>query len=167
MKYEKTYSRLADFGRDLLEKKSIEEGLPMIAKYAKGVIGADRCSIFIHDSKNNQLWTTIADGVEKIVVAADQGIVGYTIKARKPIIANDAYNNPNFNSDVDKKTGYMTQNIVTSPVFNSKREIIGVLQLLNKPDGYDNEDVKFMIFFAHYISGFLELINLYNEDKNN
>ncbi|MDY0116785.1 MAG: GAF domain-containing protein [Sulfurimonadaceae bacterium] len=165
MKYEKTYSRLADFGRDLLDKKSLEEGLPMIAKYAKGVIGADRCSIFIHDFKNNQLWTTLADEVEKIVIPADKGVVGYTIKAKKPIIANDAYNNPNFLSEVDKKTGYITENIVTAPVFNSKREIIGVLQLLNKKDGFDNEDVKFMIFFAHYISGFLELINLYNQEQ--
>lgn len=166
MKYEKTYSRLADFGRDLLEKKSIEEGLPMISKYAKGVIGADRCSIFINDIKNDQLWTTLADGVEKIVVPSDKGIVGYTLKARKPIIANDAYNNPNFNAEIDKKTGYVTENIVTAPIFNSKREIIGVLQLLNKEDGYDNEDVRFMIFFAHYVSGFLELINLYQEQNN-
>lgn len=166
MKYEKTYSRLSDFGRDLLEKKSIEEGLPMIAKYAKGVIGADRCSIFINDIKNNQLWTTLADGVEKIVVPSNKGIVGYTLKAKKPIIANDAYNNPNFNSEIDKKTGYVTENIVTAPIFNSKREIIGVLQLLNKQDGYDNEDVRFMIFFAHYVSGFLELINLYQEQNN-
>lgn len=148
------------------EKKSIEEGLPMIAKYAKGVIGADRCSIFINDIKNNQLWTTLADGVEKIVVPSNKGIVGYTLKAKKPIIANDAYNNPNFNSEIDKKTGYVTENIVTAPIFNSKREIIGVLQLLNKQDGYDNEDVRFMIFFAHYVSGFLELINLYQEQNN-
>ena len=165
MKYETTYSKLADFGKELLSKTSLEEGLPMIAKYAKGVIGADRCSIFINDPKKNELWTTLADGIEKIVIPSDKGIVGYTIKARKPVIANDAYSNPNFLSDIDKQTGYVTENIVTAPVFNSKRDIIGVLQLLNKEDGFDNEDVKFMIFFAHYISGFLELVNLYKADE--
>jgi len=50
---------------------------------------------------------------------------------------------------VDKETGYKTNNIITTPIFNSKREIIGVLQLLNKDEGFDEDDVKFMIFFAH------------------
>ncbi|MBU1657568.1 GAF domain-containing protein [bacterium] len=164
MKYADTYSKLADFGRELLNKTSLAEGLPHISKYAKDVIKAERCSIFIYDLQKHELWTTIADGVEKIVVPSDKGIVGYTLKIRKPVIANDAYSNPNFLSDVDKKTGYKTENLVAAPIFNSKREIIGVLELLNKEDGFDDEDVKFMIFFAHYVSGFLELVNLYKAE---
>lgn len=167
MKYESSYLKLADFGRNLLNKTSLEDGLPMIAKYAKDVIGAERCSIFINDLLHNELWTTIADGVEKIIVPSDKGLVGYTLKVKKPVIANDAYSHPNFLSDIDKKTGYVTKNIVTAPIFNSKREIIGVLQLLNKEDAFDSDDVRFMIFFAHYVSGFLELVNLYNaHDKH-
>ncbi|MBU0720339.1 GAF domain-containing protein [bacterium] len=166
MKYADNYAKLADFGRELLSKTSLADGLPHIARYAKDVIGADRCSIFIYDVNKNELWTTLADGVEKIVVPSDRGIVGHTLKVKKPVIENDAYSNPHFLSDIDKETGYRTQNIVTAPVFNSKREIIGVLQLLNKEEGFDNDDVKFMIFFAHYISGFIELVNLYTiEDE--
>lgn len=165
MGYESTYKKLADFGRNLLSKTSLVDGLPLISKYAKEVIGADRCSIFINDLEKNELWTTLADGVEKIVVPRDRGIVGHTLKAKKPVVANDAYSDPNFLSDVDKETGYSTKNLITAPVFNSKREIIGILQLLNKEGGFDNEDVKFMIFFAHYISGFLELVSLYELEK--
>jgi len=162
MKYKDTYAKLSEFGRELLEKKSLREGLPHISKYVKDVIGAQRCSIFIYDEADKELWTTIADGVGKIVIASDKGIVGHTLVARKPIIANDVYSNPHFLSEVDAHTGYKTENIVTAPIFNSQREIIGVLELLNKEGGFDNEDVKFMIFFAHYVSGFLELINLYS-----
>jgi GAF domain-containing protein len=167
MKYADTYAKLSEFGRELLNKKSLPEGLPHISKYVKNVIGADRCSIFINDNIKKELWTTLADGVEKIIVPSEKGIVGHTLVARKPIIANDVYSNPHFLSEVDAQTGYKTNNIVTAPIFNSQREIIGVLELLNKDGGFDNEDIKFMIFFAHYISGFLELVNLYsnqNED---
>ena len=168
MKYETTSSKLADFGRLLLTKKSIVEGLPHISKYAKDVINAQRCSIFIYDAKTKDLWTTIADGVEKIVVSDKNGVVGQTIKEKKPLIENDPYSNPKFLQEIDKKTGFVTQNLITSPIFNSKREVIGVMELLNKTGGFDLEDSKFMIFFAHYISGFLELINLYElkEEKN-
>ncbi|MEA1983460.1 MAG: GAF domain-containing protein [Campylobacterota bacterium] len=161
MKYAGTYQSLAQFGRELLEKKSLEDGLPMISEYAKTVIGAERCSIFILDKQEHRLWTTIADGVEKIVVPMDKGIVGLTLKEKKPIVTNDPYSHPSFMSEVDKETGFITKNIVTAPIFSSKREIIGILELINKEEGYDSEDTKFMIFFAHYVSGFLELTNIY------
>lgn len=161
MKYAGTYQSLAKFGRELLEKKSLEDGLPMISEYAKRVIGAQRCSIFILDRESEELWTTIADGVEKIVVPKDKGLVGLTLDEKKPIVENDPYSNPAFMSDVDKTTGFVTQSIITAPIFNSKRQIIGILELINKEGGFDDEDKKFMIFFAHYVSGFLELTNVY------
>ncbi|MBD3796883.1 MAG: GAF domain-containing protein [Campylobacterales bacterium] len=166
MKYLERSHKLAEFAKELLDKKSLESGLPHIAKYVKEVVAADRCSIFIYDKEDNELWTTLADGVEKITIPANKGIVGYTIKVKKPVITNDAYSHPEFLTDVDEKTGYKTNNIVTAPIFNSKREIIGVLELLNKPDDFDDEDVRFMIFFAHYVSGFLELLKLYKDKKD-
>ena len=167
MKYVKTYSKLADFGRELLNKKSLVEGLPLISKYVKDVVGAERCSIFIYNARKRELWTTIADGVDKISVPFDKGLVGHTIEVKKPIIENDAYSNSHFLKDIDEGTGYKTNNIITAPIFNSQRDIIGVLELLNKENGFDNDDVKFMIFFAHYVSGFLELTNIYlEEDKH-
>jgi signal transduction protein with GAF and PtsI domain len=165
MKYADTYLKLADFGRELLNKKSLEDGMPLISRYAKDVILAARCSIFIYDTKTQKLWTTLSDGVEKIEVDVDKGIVGKTIKEKKPIVVNEAYSDPDFFNEIDKKTGYTTNNIITAPIFNSNRQVMGVLQLLNKEGGFDNEDRKFMIFFAHYVSGFLELLNHLKESK--
>ncbi|MBN2782453.1 MAG: GAF domain-containing protein [Campylobacterales bacterium] len=152
---------LVEFGRELLNKKSLEDGLPLISKYAKFVVEADRCSIFIRDVKKQEVWTTIADGTDRIIVPCDKGIVGYVIKQGEPFFTNDPYSDPNFLSEVDKKTGYMTKNIAAVPVYNSTREIIGVLELLNKENGFEQNDIKFMIFFAHYVSGFLELVEVY------
>ncbi len=164
LKYD--YKKLADFGKKLLANTSYTTGLPLISEYTKDIIGAHRCSIFIYDVYNDALWTTLSDGVEKIEVPSYRGIVGQTIRERKPVVSNDPYSNPNFNSDVDKATGFKTHSIVTAPIFDSKRDIIGVLELLNKPNGFDEDDAKFMVFFSHYISGFLELLTIYeNEDK--
>ena len=151
------YKQLSNFGKQLLSQVSLDDGLAFISSSAKDIIGANRCSIFIYDVDADELWTTLADGVEKITVPYDIGIVGQTIRLQKPILENDAYDNPNFLADVDMQTGYYTQNILTAPIFNSKREIIGVLQLLNKDSGFNKKDVEFITFFAHYISGFIEL----------
>jgi len=165
MKYTDTYLKLADFGRELLNKKSLEDGMPLIAQYTKDVMFAERCSIFIYNTKTQRLWTTLADGVQKIEIDADKGIVGKTLREKKPIVVNEPYLDPDFLDEVDKKTGYKTNNIITAPIFDSNRKIIGVLELLNKLDGFDDEDRKFMIFFAHYISGFLELVNHLKESE--
>jgi len=163
LKYVDSYIKLANFGRELLEKKSLGEGLPHIAKYAKDVIDARRCSIYMYDKKNDELWTTLSDGIEKIIIPSRKGVVGRTIKDKKPIIVNDAYSDPCFCQEIDAQTGYLTTNLITAPIFNSAREIVGVLQLLNKDGGFDSEDIKFMIFFAHYVSGYLELMLKYEE----
>jgi len=164
MSYKNTYLKLSDFGRELLEKKSLAEGIPLISKYAKEVINAQRCSIFIYDTKTNKLKTTLADGINEILIDADKGVVGHTIKEKKPLIVNDPYTNKYFLSDIDADSGFMTQNLITAPIFFDSREIVGVLELLNKKGGYNDEDKKFMIFFAHYISGFLELVTKIGEE---
>lgn len=162
MKYVNSYAKLASFGHDLLNQTSLEKGLPMIAGYVKDVVGADRCSIYIYDKPENKLWTTLADGIERVEIDADSGIAGATIKERKPLIVNAPYKDPRFYAGIDQKTGYITKNIASVPVFNSRRELIGVLQLLNKEGDFDKEDTRFMIFFAHYVSGYLELSTLFN-----
>lgn len=161
MSLDNKYSKIANFGQTLLDKKSLSEGLPHISAYAKDVIGADRCSVFIYNPTEHLLWTTIADGIEKITIDADKGIVGHTLKTKEPVIVFDAKRDPLFLSEIDEKSGYDTKNMITAPIFNSQRDVIGVLQLLNKEAGFDEEDVRFMTFFAHYISGYIELATLY------
>ena len=158
------YSKLADFGRELLGKKSLEDGLPLISSYAKEVTGAQRCSIFIYNKEADLLWTTLADGISKIEVDSKKGVVGETLREKKAIVVNDPYTHPTFLPDVDKNTGYLTQNLITAPIFNAQREIVGVLELINKADGFYEEDKKFVVFFAHYISGFVELVTRYAQE---
>ncbi len=159
-----SYAALADFGRALLKRPTLSEGLPMISEYAKQAIGAERCSIFIYNPKIQMLWTTLADGASKIMVHQEDGIVGHTLKEGKPLLINDPYEDPRFLPTIDKKTGFVTRNIASIPIFDSNRKIIGVFQLLNKEDGFTKEDARFMIFFAHYISGYLELAVLFDDD---
>ncbi len=159
-----SYSALAEFGQSLLKRPTLSEGLPMISEYAKKVSGAERCSIFIYNPKIEMLWTTLADGVEKITVHKDDGIVGHTLKEGKPILVNNPYEDDRFFHPIDHKTGFVTENIASIPIFDSNRRIIGVFQLLNKLGGFTAEDAKFMIFFAHYISGYLELAMLFDDE---
>jgi len=63
--------------------------------------------------------------------------------------------------NIDKKSGYTTKNMITVPIFDSKRNVMGVMQLLNKKRfDFDSEDLELLTFFANYVSGSLELVIL-------
>ena len=84
------YKKLAEFGQKLLSKESLEDGLEYISRNAKEMTDSDRCSIFIYEKRNDELWSMHADGSEKIRVPYDMGIVGKTIELSKAIIPNYA-----------------------------------------------------------------------------
>lgn len=154
------YKQLTSFGKNLLGKDSLSDGLLYISSSAKDITGAERCSLFMYNKQEGELSTTLADGIEEIKLPYDMGIVGQTIQTEKPIIENHPYDNKNFLADIDMQTGYYTKNLITTPIFNSQREIIGVIELLNKDGGFKKEDMEFLSFFSHYVSGFIELMDL-------
>lgn len=51
---------------------------------------------------------------------------------------------PRFNQEVDKQTGFRTRNILCMPILNYEGEIMGVAQIMNKTDaeGFTTEDEK-------------------------
>jgi len=153
------FNEIAAFGKKLMALGEIENSLQLISDEAKKLLNADRCSIFIVDAKDEMLWTKLSDGIGRIVIALDAGIVGDTYQKQKPQVVNSPYDDSRFLPHIDKKSGYVTKNIITVPVFDSKRDVMGVIQLLNKSRGdYNSKDLEILTFFANYISGSLELI---------
>jgi len=157
----KKYNQIAEFGRKLISVSEVEMILELIADEAKRLVGADRCSIFIVDTEDHILWTKHSDGIGRIVLSLDTGIVGSTYALKEPQIVNNPYEDERFLSNIDKKSGYVTKNMITIPIFNSKRNVMGIMQLLNKEGtGFTEEDLDLLTFFANYVSGSLELVLL-------
>ena len=153
-----TYKRIADFGKKLTNLNLVEEALPTISEEAKAIVNAERCSIFIVDYPEGMLWTKLSDGIGRIAIGIDSGIVGETVKMKIPQMVNNPYEDSRFLSKIDQKSGFVTRNILAVPIFNSRQEVIGVIQLLNKYSGdFTENDEGIMSFFANYISGTLEL----------
>jgi len=161
----KSFTKIAEFGRKLLARPSIELAIPMISSYARELLEADRCSVFIYNPETNNLWTVLADGVEKIRVPANEGIVGASFQEHRALIVNDPYSDQRFSAKVDHETGYLTKNIIAIPINDAFNKPIGVLQILNKKEGdFDKEDKRLLTFFNHYISGYIELALFFHED---
>ncbi len=153
------FNEIADFGKELMALEEMDNVLDLISSKAKELVNADRCSIFIVDIEDQILWTKHSDGIGRIVISLESGIVGDTYLKKEPQIVNNPYEDSRFLPKIDKKSGYTTRNMITIPIFNSKRDVMGVIQLLNKSRGdFEPQDLETLTFFANYVSGSLELV---------
>ena len=122
-----------------------------VTELGRMMTDSDRASFWKWDRVKKELWTTSATGIERIVIPDSTGLVGKAIKEKRVVVTNDPYNDPDFNSNVDKKTGYITKSILVMPVADINGEFIGAFQIINKLDGtgYDEvEDVRKLSFAA-------------------
>jgi len=153
------FNQIAEFGKELMTLKDMDNTLDLISTEAKRLVNAERCSIFIVDNEDQMLWTKLSDGIGRIVIGLDSGIVGDTYGKKEPQIVNNPYEDSRFLAHIDKKSGYETKNMLTVPIFNSKQAVMGVIQLLNKSRfDFDEDDLETLTFFANYVSGSLELV---------
>lgn len=133
---------LLKIGQAVSAQTDINELLKVIAEETKAAIQADRCSVFLYDKKNNELWSKVALGMDsqEIRFPANKGLAGHVVKTGETINIKDAYSDERFNKEIDLQTGYKTSTILCMPIKNLNQEIIGAFQVLNKLNGTFNEE---------------------------
>ncbi|MBY0404853.1 MAG: HD domain-containing protein, partial [Cyanobacteria bacterium] len=126
-------------GQAMAGEQDLEKLLCTIKDETERALTADRCTVFLYDRERNELWSKVASGLkgtEEIRFPAHLGLAGYVAKTGEVLNIKNAYDDPRFNKEVDKKTGYKTENLLCMPMKNRKMEIIGVFQVLNKANGH-------------------------------
>lgn len=121
--------------RDLAGMMTLEPILAKVEQAARAVLECDRATVFIYDKEKDELYSRMATGVEQIRFPASRGIAGEVVRTGQIINVPDAYADPRFNPEIDKKTGYVTRNILSFPLLGFENEPVGVLQVLNKREG--------------------------------
>lgn len=129
----------------------------------------EKSSILLLDSETGELRFAAAGAdyevMKEIVVPRYGSIAGRIVEAREPMLVHDAYEHPQFFSDVDQVTGHKTESIVGVPLEIGGR-IIGVLQALNKREGqFDQGDVETLLMFASQAAAAIENTGLIEEQR--
>jgi phosphoserine phosphatase len=115
--------------------------LSEVVDSARTVLQADRGTVFLYDKEADELEMKVGTDMETIRFPATQGIAGQCVQTREIINVPDCYQDPRFNPEFDRKSGYRTRCMLTLPLIDHDGSMVGVLQLLNKKDGvFDAED---------------------------
>jgi HD-GYP domain-containing protein (c-di-GMP phosphodiesterase class II)/tetratricopeptide (TPR) repeat protein len=156
-------------GQAMAAERDLDKLLQLIKNETELALDTDRCTVFLYDRDRNELWSKVATGLdtsEEIRFPAHLGLAGYVVKTGEILNIKDAYEDPRFNKEIDKKTGYRTHNILCMPMRNRKMEIIGVFQVLNKrTSSFDKVDEDLLTAIATNAGVAIENATLSKEMK--
>jgi len=157
-------------GQAMAAERDLDKLLQLIREETEKALQADRCTVFLYDADTNELWSRVASGLdetEEIRFGANHGLAGYVVKSGEVLNVQNAYEDPRFNPDVDRQTGYKTTSMLCVPMRNRKGDIIGVFQVLNKKQNaaFLSTDEELLMAIASSAGIALENAQLYREMK--
>ena len=109
--------------------------LHLMAEATTKLLAADRATIFVVDHERNELWSRVALGSGEIRVPIGRGLAGAVAQSGEIVNIADAYDDPRFNPEPDRQTGYRTKSLLTYPMTGNEGRVIGVFQVVNKRGG--------------------------------
>lgn len=157
---------LLEVTKDVSGEIQLDALLGRLMQSAAMLLDAERASVFLYDKKTDELYSRYAIGLERgdIRFPASAGIAGHVFRSGEALQVDDAYADPRFNRDVDRRTSFRTRNILCIPILTKIGEQIGVTQVINKRDGaFNNRDLQRLTAFTSQVSVVLENAKLFDE----
>jgi signal transduction histidine kinase len=146
-------SALNDISQKLASELNVENLLELITESAVEILDAEAGSLLLMVEDNTELEFRVAVGGsgQDLVgkrFPAKRGLVGEVATTSKPVIVNDAANDPRWGGEITKGA-FSTSAVLAVPLMAQNR-VIGVLEVLNRKGGgaYIKEDADLLTTFA-------------------
>ena len=161
----KELSSIIEATKKLNSTLDLGELIHIILQIASRQTGAERGTVFLVDQQRNEIWSLVGIGLEQQVIRlpAERGIAGWVAREGSAVRLENAYDDPRFEPDIDRKLGFKTKQLMCLPIRNEAGAIIGVLQLLNKTEGFTDEDEAFLDALSAHVALALEKAQLHRE----
>jgi phosphoserine phosphatase RsbU/P len=161
----KELSSIIEATKKLNSTLDLGELISIILQIATRQTGAQRGTVFLVDKERNEIWSLVGLGLEQHVIRlpADRGIAGWVAHEGSAVRLENAYADPRFEPDIDRKLGFKTLQLLCLPIRNEAGDIIGVLQLLNKTEGFGDDDEAFLDALSAHVALALEKAQLHRE----
>lgn len=158
---------ILDITRRLMSVTDLDALLMTMAESTAKLLAADRATIFVVDRARDELWSRIALGAAEIRVPIGVGFAGTVAQTGETINIGDAYQDPRFNPEPDRESGYRTKSLITYPMKGNGGHVIGVFQVVNKRGGgpFTSTDEDTLSSLASSAAVALENAQLVSEQK--
>jgi signal transduction protein with GAF and PtsI domain len=105
---------------DTLVGEPDQTAIEHIANTVCDILGCDRCSAFVYDKQNNELWAPSGVSSKVYRISDQNGIAGYVARTAECQNIKEVYNDPRFDNSYDVKTGYRTKTMMAVPIMSKE-----------------------------------------------
>ena len=141
-----TLSNIVNLISRLSEETDVVRSNYLIVAGVCAILRCDRASVFLVEGSTVRSFDAKGDS---IVVPMDKSLVGHAALNCSILNIPDAYDDPRFNKQVDKETGYTTRNVLVYPITRSELRttksrssategVFAVIEAINKIEGTFN-----------------------------
>jgi putative ABC transport system ATP-binding protein len=140
----------------------LDQVLEVAAIRIRDMLRAERTTVFLVDRQHGQLWSKVAqhagDEPLDIRLPIGVGIAGKVAERGEAMNIPDPQHHPDFNPQIDRRTGYHTRSILSMPIRTRSGAVVGVAQVLNKQEetAFTAADEKRLQEFAPALGIILE-----------
>ncbi len=122
------------------------ELLSVILEKVLDLFNVEGCSLLtVEPESGDLLFHTIEggnDNLRQTRLKAGQGIVGWVVSHREPVVVNDVSQDNRFYPGIDRQAGFHTRSIMCVPM-EFRGQILGAIEAINahSPEGFQEEDL--------------------------
>lgn len=168
-KYRNRLDSILKITKDLREEIYGDILLDKIMDHSLSITQSDAGSILIIEDNNLVFKIIKGEKAGKLVgtsIPKGKGIAGWVAENGMAVRVADVENDERFNPDVDEITGYQTKSVLCVPL-TMRTGVIGVIELLNKKDGfYGERDEELITYLADQAAISLARARFYEDQKN-
>jgi GAF domain-containing protein len=132
-----------------------DELLQSIVEAAARIFSAAAASILLVNEPEKCLEFKVACGASNrdlvgMKFPLDKGIAGYVVMTGQPLTISNVRQDPRFNQDFAKSTGYVPNSILAMPL-RAEERVIGVMEVLDKINAasFGIQDMELLAMFTH------------------
>lgn len=153
----------------------LDELLAVIIREATLAVDSESCSLALYEEDLDELSFCVALGADeeraferaltRIHLPLGKGIIGYCAKHRQAVNIPDAYDDPRFDREADRKTGFHTRSVLAVPMVRGGK-LIGAVEAVNKKNqaGFSERDLHILTVLAAQAALVIENARLIEEN---
>lgn len=156
---------LGDIGRDMTSTLDLEVALENAMRHIQQLFQVEASILFLVDESGENLVLKASGDtpvrIRDVEISLADGIAGWVARHKKPLIVNDVYSNPLFQSSVDGQTGLLTTSVLCVPL-EARGEVLGVIEAINHPRAaFTPSDQQMLSSVASWAAIALDNANLF------
>ena len=151
--------RLVGLATELAAAPDLDALLRTITTGLTELLQAERTTIYVHDAAAGEIWSRMTDQLEihEIRLPVGKGVAGQVARSRQLLNVPDVSRSEFFSPEIDRRTGFVTRSLLAAPMLNLRKDLIGVVEVINKRVGsFTDEDQELLRLFAGYAANAIE-----------